>query len=512
MEWPADGIGSAHSLSSHFVTKRRSWKVPVPSFLVPAVLDSLRSPGSGYSHITRLVPGEADPFCADAIRRDGGTLLTADSDMLLYDLGPEGNIVFLDDLEMESATWEPKGISALVYNQRAILEKSAMGSDQQAILDFAFQLQMDPILPVSYYLSQPRTQHSTAPHADQYHTFTSQYLGDAGLSDRNLDGCMDFLDPRISELVLYATGGVAMDKLAPDAEPSPQSPAFYLPLLLDNWTLASAWCPSVSIRKLAYSLCYLGERRKGTRPTAVVEYRRTLTEESKGHEVELYQKSEIAGAIRDLAGYMKAFSRDIVLGFRKSQWVALCLGLHIYHAAEEGEKSLTIRIWRRAAKSKWRLDPHDWEVIHLCAQIQASLYSLRILQQVSKCYEAGVFDGEPTGEEKKKKIDDDKNELTANKKLLDQHLSSLPPIEDITSTEEMVELFADLREDGLLEFLSLVIGMDEPTPLGVPGKIMRAEQKAKKAKLQQQWAEQMGGSHSSSTSNPFDVLKSESES
>ena len=55
---------------------------------------------SKYSTVTKMVPGEADPYCARRARRKGGIVFTSDSDLLIYDLGKHGSVVYFSDLEL----------------------------------------------------------------------------------------------------------------------------------------------------------------------------------------------------------------------------------------------------------------------------------------------------------------------------------------------------------------------------------------------------------------------------
>lgn len=88
--------------------------LPPPPFMVPAAIEHLRSylpraSDSAAPHPRPLQPGwslvhmaaaEADPYCALHARRTGAAILTSDSDLLAYDLGPNGSVVFLNTLEL----------------------------------------------------------------------------------------------------------------------------------------------------------------------------------------------------------------------------------------------------------------------------------------------------------------------------------------------------------------------------------------------------------------------------
>ncbi|KAI4146515.1 MAG: hypothetical protein L6R39_003434, partial [Caloplaca ligustica] len=71
--------------------------IPAPPFLVPAVLDALAR-SNQYAAITTVVPGEADPYCALAARNLDATILTSDSDLLVYDIGPKASVMFFNQI------------------------------------------------------------------------------------------------------------------------------------------------------------------------------------------------------------------------------------------------------------------------------------------------------------------------------------------------------------------------------------------------------------------------------
>ncbi|KAI8283463.1 hypothetical protein K4K60_002714 [Colletotrichum sp. SAR11_57] len=81
--------------------KREQPLTPPPPFLVAAVVDKL-SQTDKYADLVRLVPGEADAYCADDVLKNGGTIITSDSDLTIHDLN-EGAVVFFKDLHIGSA-------------------------------------------------------------------------------------------------------------------------------------------------------------------------------------------------------------------------------------------------------------------------------------------------------------------------------------------------------------------------------------------------------------------------
>ncbi|KAL9010128.1 MAG: hypothetical protein Q9173_004906, partial [Seirophora scorigena] len=88
--------------------------LPAPAFLVPAVLDGLAE--SHYASIVDVVPAEADVYCALAALKMGGTILTSDSDLLVFDIGPEASVVLLNSLSINAFDGDPEAGSLLKAN------------------------------------------------------------------------------------------------------------------------------------------------------------------------------------------------------------------------------------------------------------------------------------------------------------------------------------------------------------------------------------------------------------
>ena len=62
-----------------------------------------------------MVPGEADPYCAQRAKRIGAIILTNDSDLLLYEWGNESLVIFFQDLDF--LTTEPTSPDSSEFQQ-----------------------------------------------------------------------------------------------------------------------------------------------------------------------------------------------------------------------------------------------------------------------------------------------------------------------------------------------------------------------------------------------------------
>src|SRR5262249_10214004 len=90
---PADTFFSSREAAVLFnVQQGRGRELPYNPFTVPTVIDAIRR-SPRWANITHIVPGEADAFCAAAAAEAPRTVLTTDSDLLVYDLG-ESSVVF----------------------------------------------------------------------------------------------------------------------------------------------------------------------------------------------------------------------------------------------------------------------------------------------------------------------------------------------------------------------------------------------------------------------------------
>lgn len=489
---------SEHRPLSTLTTKRRHQALPVPSFLVPAVLDALRS-SSRYGHLTRLVPGEADPFCAQAVKQDGGTLLTSDSDLLLYDLGPDGNVVFLNDINISETlpyattvrvaktVAQTRIVSALVHNQHSILKKVSPRSSREDLLAFAYDLTLGSYSSLSQWATKSETQHSTNHDDDYYHDFVSRYQGMLNILISG-DECMRFLDPRIAEFVLSVSGNILINDPTLDSQ-SQSTPVFYLPQLLDRWDLGSAWKTGQYIRELAYSICCNGP---GDHQAIVVEYRRALSASPQGQEVRLSNGEHMAQTLKDMFSSISRFVEAPVPCSRSLSWIALCLSFELSDAVGDGKPSVVLESWKKAARANYSSDPGDWDTIHLAAHIQGTLYSLRILQQILKCWLAGLVQG-PQGM--------NKGEAEA---ILGQ-LSSLPSLVEYPCAVDMADLFEKLLKSGMCALIELTTGISPPIP-------SEKDRKKHRKKMKQQQEQKTAGRQQASrltSPNPFELLNAD---
>lgn len=468
----------------------RSKNLPVPPFLVPAILDGLRA-SERYSGITYLVPGEADAFCAGYVRQHGGTILTSDSDLLLYNLGPEGNVAFLKDVDfnkipdiLEPGSRGPgieptlANMSGLVFTTKYLTEKLSLTAED-GLLSLGFELQTDPYQPFSEVIKRSKARHSSLKDPEEYKIFVSQYRTSfpVGLA---MPPYLLGLDARISEFILQWTGDAASYNA--EAEESAKSEIdIFLPPLLDRWDRTSAWESSVSIRQIAYGLMSLYTAHKG--PCSVAEYRRTQSKISKGRLIVLFSNVEILESSQEVLDSIRKIKNDTRL--QGNQWLVLSMHQDLLQNQEQEKEALTLEQWRLAAKSSGQLDATSWDTIHFTAQIQGYLYSFRILQQVLGYLRQVMGDVEPK-----------------HQKELRDELAHLPAISDFPTIGDLSTVFSRLRQSGGLELLREMGGLVSEIPFEAP-RARKNRKRARDRKTNRSRAQHRGTIQSS---NPFDIL------
>ncbi|OAA46280.1 hypothetical protein NOR_03033 [Metarhizium rileyi] len=339
-----------------------------PCFLVPAVLSCLRE-SKRYRTITEVVPGEADHFCAADVSKHGGILITSDSDLLVHDLG-EARITFLRDLHIESR----RGFKCLSFAPKQIFNKMKLAYPEKAI-----QLAYERIMAPQATLSQLVNRCSRpAPPTAEYIDFSKNYTqSEEAVRLQRIALELPYfnaLDPRVSETVLEICSrrsGLSMDVPI----------KMFLPPLLECPGLRSAWDQSTPIRRLAYSIASY------TLPQTdaclnVREFRRVDTSSYGGRQIKLFSPNQARKYIDDILSCAKCLEDDTQCDGDKF-WTFLAIALDTMESIQSGREQIpeVIEGWF-GGRSIELGDKVAWSIVHISAQIQAMLYSLRVLQQI----------------------------------------------------------------------------------------------------------------------------------
>ena len=410
-------------------------------FLVPAVLEAIAS--SKYVHVTAVVPGEADAYCAEAVRKGGGTILSNDSDLFLYDLGPDGCVGSLDNLTFEYG-WKNPVVKTNVVKP----------------IDVARRLQLPDIHRLAYILNTQRPASlEEAVHLakasgldyEQLSTFTSEFTTSPYILEcqnihhkvlirlHSISPRTPFLDPRISEFVLSS---------------HLPSPSMYLSCLIEDPSRTTAWRVSSILRQFAYSCCVLpfglGAHKK------IQEYIRKCNKPLPTFVpsiVQLLPKRCMWSCASVLHERVLHFMNIFSTLPKWMMWRTYALA-EVYHwyldtVRTPPSRPAMITILTGATSDH---DIRTWEDIYLEAQIQAYLYSLRMLQQILRFCLPMILPN---------KDDEGICTLVDMLMMLERHLESLPRLQDLMpSHDELRVRSKDVDVEQILDQLAAVLQAD----------------------------------------------------
>ncbi|TDZ54925.1 hypothetical protein CTRI78_v005916 [Colletotrichum trifolii] len=456
--------------------KREQSLLPPPPFLVAAIVDKLvQSPK--YADLVRLVPGEADAYCADDVFRNGGTILTSDSDLTIHDLN-DGCVAFIKDLHVGSVD-DKDGLLGLKFSPRDIAERLNLPTDQ-GMRRFGYELSKSTRPKFSQVLENCKG-HVSDP--DGFKEFCKPYESLETTDWKAVPVLGNLtnpkLDARLSELILQCVGYTGTST----EESLVEGYMMCLPPLQDCPARASAWDSSASVRQLAYSFASL------LRPGAmspVREYRRVYSGTNQGKTIIILPRP----SLKDYADFLletltlakKAFSDE------ESSWLAVALQQVIISSKSDGKQETCASAIKQAFSIEEGSSLVPWDVVHLSAQVQAMLYSLRILAQVLGLLEAVKFEGVPKGLGKLREL-----------------LETLPSLTKWPTVDGTVALLKCLKDDGGLAKLAEAAEIPESDFL--PSK--DAKNKKKKKRKQRTESDMEVRPEKKVSSNPFDILGTE---
>ncbi|OLN81278.1 hypothetical protein CCHL11_07297 [Colletotrichum chlorophyti] len=398
--------------------------IPPPPFLVSAVVDKLNQIDK-YASLILLVPGEADAYCADDVMRNGGTILTSDSDLAIHDLN-EGAVMFFRDLHISSSD-SKKSLIGRKYSPSDVAKRLQLPKEQ-GMRRFAYELSKMTRPKFAQVLENCKGEVSDT---EDYRVFCEPYeaLETTDWSSVPVLGSLKSpcLDARLSEVVLQCVGysGVAKPSMG---DSSVEGCMMCLPPLLDCPARASAWDSSASVRQLAYSLTCL------LRPGTV------------SH--------------------------------------AVALQLILAHSLEEDKQDVCIAAIKLAQSVAEDSTLIPWDVVHLSAQVQAMLYSLRILAQVLNLMSEIKAPGPIQGSRQLREL-----------------LSTLPPLTTYPTVDGTTGLVTSLKATGALAKMAIALGIPEDNLL--PSREGKSRKKKRKSRNE---SEAQARPEKKASSNPFDVL------
>jgi hypothetical protein len=468
---------------------RSGRNAPVPAFLVPAVLEALRA-SEKYKDIIKLVPGEADSFCAKHIQSGGGgVVITSDTDLLVHDLGPKGSVTFFNDVEFQKAA----GKSAVLISEYSIwriCERISL-PQEKGILSLAFELRMESHLTLNQAMQKSKEGASRAIMKQDYTTFIEQYLTpEIAECGGSVLGPDDALDPRISELVLKIMSVPArvlpswasdMPAVPPDDMEMPM----YLPALVDSPSRTTAWEISTSLRQLAYGITQLvakGHIRD------VAEFRRIQQPTSSGTRVAVCTPASVNVFSSDVVGAMARIRACV--SRPELQWIALAVLQDINGSQEQGKGSV-LSLELLQAEADGSLFVTSWDFLHMFAQVQGLYYSMRMIKQV--CDFAGR-----------------RGDLPESVVKLRQAISDFPPLAAFPTVTTFAELFPRLKHDIDLRKLVAGQGLGDEVSVRIDSILNpKKKSKNKRKRSNKDGSQATAARPSPQSRNMFDLLGSE---
>lgn len=403
---------------------------PAASFLVAAVLEAIKT--SVYARITEVVPGEADAYCAAAASRSGGTILSNDSDLLIYDLGPEGNLGSLADLTFTTCDKRKCPVTRTNVIQP---QKLAQTLQLESLKDLAFVLIKNPGVSFSKALPQARRRKLEGV---QFEETLSEYMIEPAVYEaemfcteilRRVRTQAPFLDPRISELVLQANN---------------QSVLMYLPIMLEDPERASAFAVSSPQRVFAYSCCTSNFKVQDREMYEYCRKGRKVVQTS----ITLLSRDELPKFAEKIRARLQLF-RNTFSAFPVSVMYRSYAIAEVYHWYLDTDRTPPSRDTLAAALTGGINGQTTWDIIHLFAQTDASLYSLRMIQQILGL----VLPFDPS-----EKMG---TSVLQSLQALNKAIKSLPPLSQLLlSRWELSAQTKDMDVDEILDLLAHILQAD----------------------------------------------------
>ncbi|OGM41257.1 hypothetical protein ABOM_009788 [Aspergillus bombycis] len=323
-----------------------------------------------WADVTIMVPGEADAYCAYIAKYVNSSILTNDSDLLLYDLGPRGSIISLDSIEIVG--WDPlrpseRQIRATSLSPALVARRLGIPD----ILRFAFELKTHPDAGMAELVQRANSSYEGPENTSDYQTFIQEYQEGMHESEAANPQRVPHLDARVSELFWQFEWR--------QAHMVQETLHMYLAVLNEDHARRCAWAEGRLYRTLAYSVLN-ASRPVPKRVDFINEFARRGGRIAVDKVVlgdENWIKTETKCLLIRLRSVQKKVEVDTTL---PAYWIifALC----DLHEADSNLVTLDHARLSRFLTLGHMSEKFDWKDIQLTAQIQAVLYSLRILGQL----------------------------------------------------------------------------------------------------------------------------------
>ncbi|KAI7969596.1 hypothetical protein EIK77_001123 [Talaromyces pinophilus] len=350
------------------------------------------------SDITETIPGEADVFCAALASQNPGTaILTSDSDLFLFDLGSESAVIFFDTIRIgdygdKISLIEPSmTIKAMKYRPASIADRLGI----PALSYLAHELNQNPRSKLTELVRRAKVASDLSQKTPGYLTFMEEYdLQNVLQYDPSEAQTLQNLDTRISELFVQCLWTNR------NFENQHQAPRIYLPFLVEDHSRKCAWAESVGFRRLAYSLLNLNAASStASKPTVITECvrrgRRFCFDNIDLYSIEGGEIEKESGSLLDSLEFFQRqyhlhhhhanydsplFWRTYALYEINKDWFAS----NNHSSAFKNHVALKsfLGLNRGSENDTFDSETIDWDDIHALAQLQAVLYSLRMVYQI----------------------------------------------------------------------------------------------------------------------------------
>lgn len=453
---------------------------------MPAVIEALNS-SPVYRGITKIVPGEADLFCARYLREHGGIVLTSDSDLLVHDLGSDGSVCFFGDVLLVS-TRGVMSIRCIQYRLDAIASRLEL-PEGYGLKALAYEISLDAHASFPQLLQRATKLQSVMSSKNTYAEFCSQYtplpLRREDNEETPLRKQLEKLDPRISEYILQYPRFASVVGLSGDRDGfalrGRTEVDIFMPFLLDCPVKTSAWEISTAVRQLAYGLLNLVVPENQSVLT-VLENRR-VQHEGGGREWQLPTSEEMQHACENMIATLRAFQARSSGTTNNTIWHSITLKQDLAWATSMDKTGLAASLIDKSSTGhSVRL---SWDIVHFTAQVHGSFYSFRILQQVLDVLLACEVD------------------VPQYIKTLYEELSNLPKLDKLHSIDEIKEWLASPEARETLLSVRSFLGIQSSDP-----KTSKKEKKEKK-KRKRDGAAPESSTPSKRPANIFELLGNE---
>ncbi|EHA55041.1 hypothetical protein MCOR27_005023 [Pyricularia oryzae] len=368
-------------------TPSGSGTLPIPSFAVGTIYDALRY-SERYGSLTKLVPEEADCYCAESVRVAGGIILTSDSDLLVFDLGEDGSVTLFQDIGVPAAgktAGSVGGFHARTYTPAKIANRLGLPK-AYGLSALAFEIHMDTHISPGKLLEKSRQSAAIKANPKEYEVFMEQYR----LSPQDITTAamlsieeMKPMDSRTSELVIQSLSpvNVSASEVGDGTGEASNEATMFLPALVDAWSRSSAWEMSTSVRELAYSVLQLAQD-SANKHSQVREYRRLLSTKPSGTLLELSNCGDIDVSCTRLTEIIKKIRSIMTSQDPSLAWTVFGFHEELRCSQEAGKQPLGLHVLTYWTNSDGTIrDTASWDILHFVAQTNGLFYSLGMLRQ-----------------------------------------------------------------------------------------------------------------------------------